>query len=169
MEVYKMKVKEFNQLKREVKKGNVEGLKEVISDLTLSQAQAIEDMMLDLTLNEEMNKVLDELVAFIDSKVNEKKKVANKKAPTKPEKAPTKTKKVKPFNKVNVGDVVKFQVEGEELEHDIKIIYKGKYNIIGVMVDDEKEVFLVRKADFNKGIFNWKDRHGEEYNIIVIL
>ena len=62
-----MKVKEFNQLKKDVKGGNVEGLKKVISELTLKQAQSMEDLMLDLKLTDEMNKVLDEIVIHIDS------------------------------------------------------------------------------------------------------
>lgn len=182
-----MKVKEFNQLKKQVKGGNVEGLKEVISDLTLSQAQVIEDLMLDLELDEEKNHLLDEVVNHIDSLVQAE-KVANKKAPAKPEKAPEKApekpEKVKPekpekpekapekaklFNKVNVGDTVHFRVEGEEIEHDIRIIYKGKNNIIAIMKEDENEVFNIRKTDFNKQVFEWTDRHGETYNIIVTL
>lgn len=176
-----MKAKEFNALKKEVKKGNLKGLKkEVISSLTLSQAQAIEDLMLDLELDEEKNHILDEVVNHIDSLVMEEKKVANKKAPakTKPEpKKPAKTepaktektKKVKLFNKVEVGDVVKFRVEGEEVKHDIRIIYKGINHIVGIMVEDEREVFVIRKTDFNKGVFEWIDRKGETYNIIVTL
>lgn len=169
-----MKVKEFNQLKKDVKGGNVEGLKEVISELTLKQAQAIEDLMLDLKMTDEMNKILDEVVIHIDNLITTE-KVANKKAPAKTAKAPEKVKpekspeKVKPFNKVNVGDMVKFQVEGEEIQHDIRIIYKGKSNIIAIMVDDETEVFNIRKADFNKQVFAWTDRHGETYNIIVTI
>jgi len=178
-----MKVKEFNQLKKDVKGGNVEGLKKVISELTLKQAQALEDFMLDLELTDEMNKVLDEIVIHIDSLIHAE-KVANKKAPAKkgkeapetpaPEK-PAKTEKVKPeksakpFDRVNVGDIVLFRVEGEEIEHEILIVYKGKSNIIGVMKEDEKEVFLIRKSDFNKQVFEWTDRHGEQYNIIVTL
>ena len=144
-----------------------------------------------LPLNDELNKVLDEIVKHIDALVMEEKKVANKKqapqkqpktepaktkpakpekAPAKPEKAPEKaTKKVKPFNKVKVGDTVRFRVEGEEKEHKIMIVYKGINNIVAIMAEDEREVFSIRKTDFNKGIFNWKDRHGEEYNIIVTL
>ncbi len=192
-----MKVQQFNQLKKKVREGNVEGLKkEVIKQLTLKQAQAIEDLLMDLELTDEMNKVLDEVVIHIDGLV-EAEKVANKKAPTKTEPAktepekPAKTekvkpeklekpekpakkdkeapKKVKPFNKVNVGDVVKFQVEGEEIKHDIRIIYKGKNNIIAIMADDENEVFNIRKTDFNKQVFAWTDKHGEQYNIIVTL
>lgn len=115
-------------------------------------------------------KVLDILVMYIDSLVNEEKKEANKKVPAKevPSKeAPVKT--GKPFNKVNVGDSVYFRVEGEEIEHEILIIYKGKSNIIGIMKEDEKEVFSIRKVDFNKQVFEWEDRRGEQYNIIVTL
>lgn len=135
-------------------------------------------------------KVLDILVMYIDSLVNEEKKEANKKVPAKkvankkvpakevPSKeAPVKkepakevpVKTGKPFNKVNVGDSVYFRVEGEEIEHEILIIYKGKSNIIGIMKEDEKEVFSIRKVDFNKQVFEWKDRRGEQYNIIVTL
>lgn len=130
-------------------------------------------------------KVLDILVMYIDSLVNEEKKEANKKVPAKevPSKeAPVKkepakevpakevpVKTGKPFNKVNVGDSVYFRVEGEEIEHEILIIYKGKSNIIGIMKEDEKEVFSIRKVDFNKQVFEWEDRRGEQYNIIVTL
>jgi len=173
-----MKVKEFNQLKKDVKGGNVEGLKKVISELTLKQAQALEDFMLDLELTDEMNKVLEEIVIHIDSLIQAE-KVANKKAPAKkgkeapetpaPEK-PAKTEKPeKPFNKVNVGDIVLFRVEGEEIEHEILIVYKGKNNIIAIMKEDENEVFNIRKSDFNKQVFEWTDRKGEQYNIIVTL
>ena len=149
--------------------------------------------MLDLELTDEMNKVLDELVDYIDSLVKTE-KIANKKvkpqktaktekeAPEKtevqaPEKAPEKEapekeapgKSAKPFDRVNVGDIVKFQVEGEEIKHDIRIIYKGKKNIIAIMVEDETEVFNIRKADFNKQMFSWRDRKSETYNIIVTL
>lgn len=181
-----MNVKKFNQLKKDVKKGNVKGLnQEVISELTLKQAQLLEDAMMDIELDEEKNEVLDELVAFIDSLVQAE-KVANKKAPTKPEKAekvkpekaPKKetkkeTKKpekvAKPFDKIEVGDIIQFQVEGEEVKHNILIVYKGTNNIIAIMKDDEREVFNIRRKDFDKGVFEWTDRHGETYNIIVIL
>jgi transcription elongation GreA/GreB family factor len=181
-----MKIKEFNQLKREVKEGNVKGLKkDVIKELTLNQAQAIENLMLDLELNEEKNKVLDEIVNRINDLV-EKGKVANKKLlktekpekekPEKPEKEkPEKPEKEKPekpdkpFNKVNVGDTVYFRVEGEEIKHSIKIIYKGRKNVIGIMTDDEDEVFKIRKQDFNKQVFEWTDRKGETYNIIATI
>lgn len=168
-----MKVKEFNKLMKDVKKGNVEGLKEVISELTLSQAQTLENLIMDLPLNDELNHLLDELVIYIDSLVMEEKKVANKKqAPAKPEPEkvkPAKTKPAKPFNIVEVGSTVQFQVEGEEVKHDIRIIYKGKNNIIAIMAEDETEVFNIRKQDFNKSIFQWTDRKGETYNIIVTL
>jgi len=178
-----MKVKEFNQLKKQVKGGNVKGLKkEVIQDLTLSQAQVLEDVLMDFELDEKMNKILDEIVTHIDNMVNAEKvantkapKVKTKEAPAKeaPEKAPAKPEKapeeVKPFNKVNIGDTVRFRVEGEEIKHNIIIIYKGKNNLVGIMESDEQEVFLIRKTDFNKGIFSWTDRHGETYNIIVTL
>ena len=134
--------------------------------------------MLDLELTDEMNKVLDEIVIHIDSLIQAE-KVANKKAPAKkgkeapetpaPEK-PAKTEKPeKPFNKVNVGDIVLFRVEGEEIEHEILIVYKGKNNIIAIMKEDENEVFNIRKSDFNKQVFEWTDRKGEQYNIIVTL
>lgn len=177
-----MKVKEFNKLKREVKEGNVKGLsKEVISELTLSQAQTIENLMLDLHLNDEMNRILDEVVYHIDSLVMEEKKVANKKkAPkveAKPEPAKTEVQapakeapeKIKPFNNIKVGDTFYLQVEGEEIKHEILVIFKGRNNLIGVMKEDETEVFLIRKSDFNKLAFLWRDRKGEEYNIIVTL
>lgn len=178
-----MKVKEFNKLMKDVKKGNVEGLKEVISELTLSQAQTLENLIMDLPLNDELNHLLDELVIYIDSLVMEEKKVANKKqAPAKPEpekvkpvktevqapeKAPAKT--IKPFNTIKVGDTFYLQVEGEEVTHSIKVIFKGKNNIVGIMEENEEEVFLIRKTDFNKQVFTWTDRHGEQYNIKVIL
>jgi hypothetical protein len=174
-----MKFEDFGQLKKQVKKGNIEGLKEVISDLTLKQAQYIEDIMLDMELTDEMNEVLDKVVNHIDSLAKadkSSKKVANKKAPAKeapakeaPAKTKKATKKVKLFDKVEVGDVVKFRVEGEEVKHDILIVYKGVNNLIGVMANDEREVFLIRKGDINKGIFNWTDRHGEQYNILITL
>ena len=182
-----MKVKEFNALKKKVKEGNVEGLNhEVIKSLTLNQAQVIEDLMLDLELTDEMNKILDEVVNYIDSLVDAEKhttkKVANTKAPkveAKTEPEPEKVKPAKPepkkvkakklFDKVKVNDIVRFQVEGEQVKHDIRIIYKGKANIIAVMVDDEQEVFNIRKTDFNKQVFEWTDRHGETYNIIVTI
>lgn len=122
-----------------------------------------------------LDKVLDILVMYIDSLVNEEKKEANKKVPAKKvanKKVPAKevpVKTGKPFNKVNVGDSVYFRVEGEEIEHEILIIYKGKSNIIGIMKEDEKEVFSIRKVDFNKQVFEWEDRRGEQYNIIVTL
>ena len=96
------------------------------------------------------------------------KKVANTKAPKKPAPAPE-AKEKKPADKIQVGNIVQFQVEGEEIQHDIKIVNIGKYNIIGVMAEDEKEVFNIRKSDFNKQVFAWTDRHNETYNIIVTL
>lgn len=183
-----MKVKEFNKLMKDVKKGNVEGLnQEVIRDLTLRQAQSLENLIIDMPLNDTLNGILDELVIYIDSLVeaDKAKKVANKKqAPqkqpktekVKPEPAKTevqepakKGKDNKPFNKVKVGDTVYFRVEGEEVEHAILIIYKGKNNLIAIMADDETEVFNIRKKDFNKQVFEWTDRKGETYNIIVTL
>lgn len=191
----KMNTKQFTALKKEVKNGNLEGLKkEAIQELTLKQAQGIEDLLLDLELSEEGNQILDIVVAFIDSTVTTEKKVANKKAPKKettpeapeatpeapkkeatPKKAPKKESQLKGnkqaniVDKIKVGTVVKFRVEEEEIEHNITIVNIGKYNIIGVMQDDEKEVFNIRKSDFNKQVFGWRDRNGEEYNIIVTL
>lgn len=178
-----MKVRDFNELKREVRKGDVKRLKEAIGELTLKQAQAIEDLMYDLTLNEEMNKVLDELVTYIDS-LTATEKVANKKAlkvekePEKvePEPEPVKTEvqvpdkpaKNKPFNRVKVGDVIQVQVEGEEVKNSLLIVYKGKNNLVAVMEDNE-EVFKIRRVDFNKLAFQWTDRKGETYNITVTL
>jgi hypothetical protein len=170
-----MKAKEFNQLKKQVKEGNVKGLKEVISDLTLRQAQAIEDLMYDIELTDEMNEVLDEIVVYIDSLINAE-KVANKKLlkpekTAKPEKeAPTKKdKEIKLSDRVNVGDTVYFRVEGEEINHPVLILFKGKKNIIAVMKENEDEGFLISKSVFNKQVFEWTDRKGETYNIIVTL
>ena len=165
-----MDVKKFNQLRKDVKAGKIEGLKRVISDLTLQQAQTIENIMFDLELTDEMNKVLDELVIYIDSLVQAE-KVANKKAPEKaaPEKAASKNNKAKKLaDTLKIGDIVYFRVEGEEIMHPVKIIYKSKYDIIAI-TKDEREVFKIRKIDFNKQIFEWTDRKGETYNIIVTL
>ena len=175
-----MKVKEFNQLKKQVKEGNVEGLnQEVIKSLTLRQAQSLENVVLDnIPLNDEINGLLDDIVIHISNLV-EAEKVANKKAPAKPDKTeapikpekvkPKKTEKVKPFDRVNVGDTVYFRVEGEEIDHEILIVYKGKKSLIAIMKEDEREVFPIGKTEFNKQVFAWKDRHNEEYNIIVTI
>lgn len=175
-----MKVNEFNQLKREVKRGNLKGLKkEVIKDLTLKQAQALEDALLDIELNNEGNKILDILVEYIDSVALEEKKVANKKVIVKPQMKVVEEKKEKKEEKkekkskkltdtIKVGDIIKFRVEGEEIEHPVKIIYISRYDIIAI-TKNEREVFKIRKIDFDKQIFEWKDRHGEEYNIIVTI
>lgn len=180
-----MKTKEFNQLKKEIKNGNFKGLKkDVIQNLTLNQAKTLEDIMLDLELNEEGNKILDVLVAFIDNTAVEEKKVANKKVLLKKEekeekdtkKATEKTTKSQPkgnkenniLEKVQVGDIVKFRVEGEEIEHNIKIIYISRYDVIAIS-SNEREVFKIRKIDFQKQIFEWTDRKGETYNIIITI
>ena len=170
-----MKVKEFNALKEQVKGGNVKGLtKEVIGQLTLKQAKVIENVMMDLELTDEMHALLDEVVAHIVNHEERKalkaeEKVANKKAP-KPEvpEKPAKVEKVQPANKVKVGDIVRFRVEGEEIEHEIKVIYKSRYDVICIS-RDEREVFKVRKTDFNRLAFQWTDRKNETYNIIVTL
>lgn len=182
-----MNTKEFNQLKKEVKGGNLKKLnKDVIQGLTLKQAQTLEDLMLDIELNKEGNKILDILVAYIDSLVSEEKKVANKKAPKKDDKkegvkVETEEKKkaskseLKENKEVNIldqikeGDLVKFRVEGEEIEHNIEIVRIGKKYILCIMTTNENEVFNIRKSDFKKQIFNWKDKHNNEYNIIVSL
>ena len=180
-----MKVKEFNELKKQVKKGNVEGLnQEVISSLTLKQAQTIEDIIMNTIPlngdNDDLNDVLDDIVTHIlnmvDTKKVDTKKVANtkpeKEKPEKPKK-PEKEKPVKPEKKklldtIKVGDMVKFRVEGEEVEHDIKIIYISRYDVIAI-TKNEREVFKIRKIDFNSQIFKWEDRKGEEYNIIITI
>ena len=202
-----MKTNEFNQITKAVKNGDLKGLTgKTISEMTIPQAQKLEDLMLDLKLNKEGNQILDILCTFIGSQTKAEKavdKVANKKAPTKeapkaPEKAPeapkeapkaedklkapkkeeksTSTKLKGNSNKeeklsqtLKVGDKLKFRVEGEEIEHNITIVNIGKYHIIAIMTEDEKEVFNIKKADLDKQVFGWKDRHNETYNIIVTL
>ena len=189
----KMNVKEFSKLKKEVKAGNLEVLKEdIVRSFTLRQAEEIDNEVFNHEIPDYLNPILDILVSIIQSGKAEGKKVAsnkNLKAPKKDTKKEGKKEDKKPAkkpakkegkkedkkpakkitDKIEVGDIVKFQVEGEEIQHDIKIVYKGKYNIIGVMAEDEKEVFNIRKSDFNKQAFAWTDRHNETYNIIVTL
>ena len=188
-----MNVKEFSKLKKEVKAGNLEVLKEdIVRSFTLRQAEEIDNEVFNHEIPDYLNPILDILVSIIQSGKAEGKKVAsnkNLKAPKKDTKKEGKKEDKKPAkkpakkegkkedkkpakkitDKIEVGDIVKFQVEGEEIQHDIKIVYKGKYNIIGVMAEDEKEVFNIRKSDFNKQAFAWTDRHNETYNIIVTL
>ena len=193
MEEKRMNVKEFSKLKKEVKAGNLEVLKEdIVRSFTLRQAEEIDNEVFNHEIPDYLNPILDILVSIIQSGKAEGKKVAsnkNLKAPKKDTKKEGKKEDKKPAkkpakkegkkedkkpakkitDKIEVGDIVKFQVEGEEIQHDIKIVYKGKYNIIGVMAEDEKEVFNIRKSDFNKQAFAWTDRHNETYNIIVTL
>ena len=205
-----MKTNEFNQITKAVKNGDLKGLTgKTISEMTIPQAQKLEDLMLDLKLNKEGNQILDILCTFIESQTKAEKavdKVANKKAPTKeapkaPEKAPeapkeapkaedkpkapkapkepkepketklkgNSNKEEKLSQTIKVGDKLKFRVEGEEIEHNITIVNIGKYHIIAIMTEDEKEVFNIKKADLDKQVFGWKDRYNETYNIIVTL
>ena len=99
-------------------------------------------------------------------------KVANKKAPKKDTKKEGKKEEKKAPKKltdtIEVGDVVNFRVEGEEIEHPVKIIYISRYDVIAI-TKNEKEVFKIRKSAFNKQVFEWTDRNNESYNIIVTL
>ena len=176
-----MNVKEFSKLKKEVKAGNLGVLKaDIVKSFTSKQAEEIDNEVFNHEIPDSLNPILDILVSIIQSGKSESKKVANNKnlkAPKKDTKKDTKKEDKKEdkkpakkiTNKIEVGDIVKFQVEGEEIQHNIKIVYKGKYNIIGVMAEDEREVFNIRKSDFNKKAFSWTDRDNETYNIIVTL
>ena len=177
MEEKKMNVREFSKLKKEVKAGNLGVLKaDIVKSFTSKQAEEIDNEVFNHEIPDYLNPILDILVSIIQSGKSEGKKVANNKnlkAPKKDTKKDTKKEDKKedkkPAKKIEVDDIVKFQVEGEELQHNIKIVYKGKYNIIGVMAEDEREVFNIRKSDFNKKAFSWTDRDNETYNIIVTL
>ena len=179
-----MNVKEFSKLKKEVKAGNLKVLNEdIVKSFTLKQAEEIDNEVFNHEIPDYLNPILDILVSIIQSGKTEGKKVANKKAPKKEEKKEPKKEDKKPAkpekpenskakkltDTIEVGDLVKFQVEGEEIQHNIKIVYKGRYNIIGIMAEDEKEVFNIRKSDFNKHVFEWTDRNNATYNIIVTL
>ena len=184
MEEKKMKIKEFNQIKKEVKGGNLKVLTEdIVKSFTPKQAEEIDNEVFNHEIPDYLNPILDTLVSIIQSGKTEGKKVANKKAPApqKPTEAPKKEEKKAPKNNktnknkakkltdtIEVGDVVKFRVEGEEIEHLVKIIYKSKYDVIAI-TQNEREVFKIRKSDFNKQVFEWRDRRGESYNIIVTL
>ena len=99
-----------------------------------------------------------------------KKEATPKKAPKKPAKTVLKgNKEDNILDKIKVGSIIKFRVEDEEIENNIQIVNIGKYNVIGVMQEDEKEVFNIRKSDLKKQVFTWTDRHNEEYNIIVTI
>ena len=119
------------------------------------------------------------------------KKVANTKAPKKPTPAPEAPEATTPAPKteakeapaqeakeapkkpkasnakkltdtIEVGDTVKFRVEDEETEHPVKIIYISRYDIIEIS-KNEREVFKVRKVDFNNQVFAWKDKIGRAH------
>ena len=140
-----MKAKEFTELKKQVKSNNLKGLKgDTIQDLTITQAKAMEDILLDLELTAEGNKLLDAIVDHIEGVVAIE-KVANKKAQQAPKEAQQAPKKEAPapkaeqkkeapkaepkepkeVNKIKVGDTVQFQVEGEEVIHGRTLKHKN--------------------------------------------
>ena len=173
-----MTIKDIETMKPEAYSLMLEATKELVTRNIKASDKEIYQSFLE-TLTEYapagLPKVANKKAPKKDTKKDTKKegKKEDKKPAKKPAKKEGKKEDKKPAkkitDKIEVGDIVKFQVEGEEIQHDIKIVYKGKNNIIGVMAEDEKEVFNIRKSDFNKQMFAWTDRHNETYNIIVTL
>lgn len=177
----KMQVKELRKI---VKKGldmTVNEIKQLAPNDVQELIQATTELLtrkIKATEKEEYADFLDTLKEYaplikIEKVANEKIQLNkdNKKAPKKDNKKAEKKEEKKEANileKIKIGDVVKFRVEEEEIEHNIKIIYISRYDVIAI-TENEREVFKIRKIDFKNQVFEWKDRKGETYNIIVTL
>lgn len=178
----KMNIKELRKIVRKGLDMTVNEIEQLSPNDALELFQATSILLqskIKASEKEEYADFLDTLKEY--APIIEIEKVANKKVPPKKEeieekkdtkKATEKTTKSQPkeniLEKIKVGDVVKFRVEGEEIEHPVKIIYLSRYDVIAI-TENEREVFKIRKIDFQKQMFLWKDRKGEEYNIIVSL